>query len=92
MNKEYYWLNEDSIKFLKRGYLLENEDPYQRYRDICLAAERYLGIEGFADKFESYLSKGYYSLSLVEKEDYRLVVLVVMCQILWKVFWKKYQK
>ena len=63
MNKEYYWLNEDSIKFLTRGYLLENEDPYQRYRDICLAAERYLGIQGFADKFEGYLSKGYYSLS-----------------------------
>ena len=62
-NKPYYWLNNDSRKFLERGYLLEGETPEQRVRDIAEAAERYLKIEGFADKFESYVAKGLYSLS-----------------------------
>jgi ribonucleoside-diphosphate reductase alpha chain len=61
--EKYYWLNKDSIKFLEGGYLSENEDPKQRYRDIAENAEKILKIEGFADKFEDYISKGYYSLS-----------------------------
>ena len=28
--KNCYWLNNDSRKFLSRGYLLENETPEQR--------------------------------------------------------------
>lgn len=64
MKKEsYYWLNEDSIKFLERGYLTEGEDARQRYRDISDIAENLLGIKGFADKFDDYLGKGFYSLS-----------------------------
>jgi ribonucleoside-diphosphate reductase alpha chain len=59
----YYWLNKDSIKFLHRGYLLEGEEPKKRYRDIAETAERILNIKGFADKFEDYVSKGFYSLS-----------------------------
>jgi ribonucleoside-diphosphate reductase alpha chain len=61
--EKYYWLNKDSIKFLQRGYLLEGEDPKQRYRDIAETAEKFLKQKGFADKFEDYLSKGFYSLS-----------------------------
>jgi len=61
--EKYYWLNKDSRKFLERGYLLEGEDPKQRYRNIAETAEKYLNIKGFADKFEDYLSKGFYSLS-----------------------------
>jgi ribonucleoside-diphosphate reductase alpha chain len=61
--KDYYWLNEDSIKFLKNGYLEEGVEPEKRYRDIAERAEEILGIKGFADKFESYLKKGWYSLS-----------------------------
>lgn len=64
MKKEsYYWLNEDSIKFLERGYLTEGEDARQRYRNIADTAENLLGIKGFADKFDDYLGKGFYSLS-----------------------------
>jgi ribonucleoside-diphosphate reductase alpha chain len=59
----FYWLNEDSRTFLSRGYLSEGETPESRIRDIANTAERYLGIEGFADKFYDYMSKGYYSLS-----------------------------
>jgi len=61
--EKYYWLNKDSIKFLERGYLLEGEEPKQRYRDIAETAERYLNVKGFADKFEDYVSRGFYSLS-----------------------------
>jgi ribonucleoside-diphosphate reductase alpha chain len=57
------WLNEDSRKFLERGYLLEGETPEQRMRDIAEAAEKLLGLDGFADKFEAYLHMGAYSLA-----------------------------
>jgi ribonucleoside-diphosphate reductase alpha chain len=61
--EKYYWLNKDSITFLKRGYLLDNEEPKTRYREIAETAENLLNIKGFADKFEEYNALGYYSLS-----------------------------
>jgi ribonucleoside-diphosphate reductase alpha chain len=63
MTNKYEWLNKDSRKFLERGYLLEGETAEQRIRDIAEAAEKYLGIKGFADKFEGYMQIGAYSLS-----------------------------
>jgi ribonucleoside-diphosphate reductase alpha chain len=63
MTTEYYWLNKDSRKFLERGYLIEGEEPEQRILDIANTAEKYLGIEGFAKKFEGYMARGFYSLS-----------------------------
>jgi ribonucleoside-diphosphate reductase alpha chain len=63
MNKKYYWLNDDSVEFLKRGYLKEGVEPRQRVKEISLNAEKILKIEGFAEKFENYMSKGFYSLS-----------------------------
>jgi ribonucleoside-diphosphate reductase alpha chain len=63
MEKNIYWLNKDSRKFLERGYLLEGETPEQRIRDIAEAAEKYLDRTGFADKFENYMHSGFYSLS-----------------------------
>jgi ribonucleoside-diphosphate reductase alpha chain len=59
--KKYYWLNEDSRTFLSRGYITET--PEQRIKDIAVMAEKYLNIEGFALKFEDYMSRGFYSLS-----------------------------
>lgn len=63
MNKDIYWLNKDSRKFLERGYLLEGETAEQRIRDISETAQKYLNIVGFADKFEKYVHLGYYSIS-----------------------------
>jgi len=57
----YYWLNQDSRKFLSRGYI--NETPEQRIRDIANIAEKYLDETGFAAKFEDYMARGFYSLS-----------------------------
>jgi ribonucleoside-diphosphate reductase alpha chain len=57
------WINEESITFLRRGYLSEGEQPLQRIRTIADHAEKLLGIEGFGDKFYNYMGKGWYSLS-----------------------------
>jgi ribonucleoside-diphosphate reductase alpha chain len=61
--EDIYWLNKDSRKFLERGYLLEGETPEQRINDIANEAERLLNLPGFADKFEDYMHRGFYSLS-----------------------------
>ena len=59
--KDYYWLNKDAKTFLSRGYL--NESPEERIDQISKKAEEYLGITGFADRFKTYMAKGYYSLA-----------------------------
>lgn len=61
--ENYKWLNKHSRIFLERGYLDEGITPEQRIRQIAETAQGYLGIDGFADKFESYMSKGFYSLA-----------------------------
>ena len=61
--KPFDWINEESITFLRRGYLSEGEEPLERIRTIADHAENLLGIEGFADKFYDYMGKGWYSLS-----------------------------
>ena len=60
---KFNWLNKDSRLFLKRGYLEEGQTPEGRIREIAEAAQKILGIPGFADKFDDYMSKGFYSLS-----------------------------
>ena len=57
------WLNEHSRNFLQNGYLIEGVTPEQRIEQIANRAEEILGIDGFAEKFYDYMSKGYYSLS-----------------------------
>jgi ribonucleoside-diphosphate reductase alpha chain len=57
------WINEESITFLRRGYLSEGEQPLERIRTIAEHGEKLLGIDGFADKFFDYMGKGWYSLS-----------------------------
>ena len=47
-NEKYYWLNKDAITFLQRGYLLDGEDPKQRYKNIADTAENTLKIKGFS--------------------------------------------
>ena len=59
----FEWLNDESRRFLSRGYLLEGETAEGRIRQIAEKAEEYLGVEGFADKFYTYMGRGYFSLS-----------------------------
>jgi ribonucleoside-diphosphate reductase alpha chain len=59
----FYWLNEESRRFLSRDYLLPGVSPEQRLRQIADYAEALLGIEGFGDKFYDYMARGWYSLA-----------------------------
>ena len=61
--EKYYWLNEDSRIFLERGYLLEGQTAEGRIREIAEAAGKELNQKDFADKFEDYMSRGWFSLS-----------------------------
>ena len=61
--EKYYWLNDDSRNFLKRGYIEGDQTAEERIIEIAQAAEKDLGITGFAEKFEEYMSYGWYSLS-----------------------------
>ncbi|HEY0979873.1 MAG TPA: ribonucleoside-diphosphate reductase subunit alpha [Candidatus Paceibacterota bacterium] len=58
-----YWLNENSRKFLSKGYLVGNITAEERIREIAEIAEKYLQKPGFADKFYDYMSRGFYSLA-----------------------------
>ena len=62
-NKDYYWLNSHSRLFLERGYLEEGTTPEARIKQIADNAEKILKLEGFSDKFQNYIAKGFYSLS-----------------------------
>jgi ribonucleoside-diphosphate reductase alpha chain len=59
----FYWLNEESRRFLSRDYLLPGVSAEQRIRQIADHAEGILGIEGFGDKFYDYMARGWYSLA-----------------------------
>jgi ribonucleoside-diphosphate reductase alpha chain len=62
-NKKYYWLNSHSRIFLERGYVKEGITPETRVRQIAETAQSILNIDSFADKFEDYMSRGFYSLA-----------------------------
>jgi ribonucleoside-diphosphate reductase alpha chain len=61
--KNFAWLTKESTTFLERGYLVKGQTAKGRVREIADYAQKLLGIEGFADKFYDYMSKGYYSLA-----------------------------
>jgi ribonucleoside-diphosphate reductase alpha chain len=61
--KNWWWANDDSRLFLSRGYIDGNMTVEERVREIAKTAENILEIDGFADKFYHYMSRGFYSLS-----------------------------
>lgn len=67
-----YWLNENSRKFLSKGYLMEGATAEERIREIAEVAEKYLNKPGFADKFYDYMSRGFYSLASPVWSNYGL--------------------
>ncbi len=67
-----YWLNENSRKFLSKGYLMQGVTAEERIREIAEIAEKYLNKPGFADKFYDYMSKGFYSLASPVWSNYGL--------------------
>ncbi len=59
----FTWLNENSRQFLASGYLTEGASPEERIWEIAQHAEHLLQVQGFADKFYHYMSKGFFSLA-----------------------------
>jgi hypothetical protein len=68
----FYWLNEESRRFLSRDYLLPGVSPEWRIRQIADHAETILGIEGFGDKFYDYMARGWYSAGDARVDELRL--------------------
>ena len=60
--QDWYWLNDESIKFLRNGYIAENVNIQEHFKQLGQKAEKILNKPGFADKFNGYLAKGYYLL------------------------------
>ena len=61
--EDFFWLNDDSRTFLSRGYIDGGKTAEERIRDIGEAAADILNDYDFADKFCTYMARGYYSLS-----------------------------
>lgn len=61
--EKFYWLNEESLEFLSRGYLEKDQSAIERITQISSRAEEILGIKGYAEKFRDYMSRGWISLS-----------------------------
>jgi ribonucleoside-diphosphate reductase alpha chain len=59
----YHWLTEVSEKFLSHDDLLLGLTAPERVRVIADTAESLLKKPGFADKFEDYVSRGWFSLA-----------------------------
>lgn len=57
------WANENSRKFLERGYLTDGKTAEDRVKEIADTAEKLLNKPGFSDKFYDYMAEGYISLS-----------------------------
>ncbi len=58
-----YWITKETREFLSRGYLKENQTVEDRVWEIAKHAESILNIDGFAEKFNSYMEQGFYSLA-----------------------------
>ncbi|MFW6210113.1 MAG: ribonucleoside-diphosphate reductase subunit alpha [Patescibacteria group bacterium] len=64
MKKEpWYWVNENTRAFMARGYLVDGQTTEERVRYIGEFAEKILQKDGFAKKFEDYMSRGWISLA-----------------------------
>jgi ribonucleoside-diphosphate reductase alpha chain len=79
MENKYYWLNKESREFLSRGYLKDGISAEERIREIAENAEKILGIKGYAEKFEDYMSRGWISLSTPVWANFGLRALPISC-------------
>jgi ribonucleoside-diphosphate reductase alpha chain len=59
----WYWVNEWTRLYMRRGYLLPGVTVEERVRQIADRAEALTGIEGFSQKFQAYIARGWYSLA-----------------------------
>lgn len=68
----WYWVNEWTRLYMRRGYLLPGVTVEERVKQIADHAERLTGIDGFSQKFQAYMAKGWYSLATPVWANYGL--------------------
>lgn len=68
----WYWVNEWTQLYMRRGYLLPGVTVEERVKQIADHAERLTGIDGFSQKFQAYMAKGWYSLATPVWANYGL--------------------
>lgn len=54
------WYNDTTHLFMSRGYLEQGQGILEKIKDIGDHAENILKIEGFSDKLQDYIKRGYY--------------------------------
>ena len=60
---KFKWVNKETNKFLKNGYIPQDMTVEERTKEICDTAESYLGIQGFSERFFDYVANGWVSFS-----------------------------
>ena len=63
MSKGFEWVTPETMQFMVPDYIEPGQSVQDRVRFIAETAQYALGIDGFADKFYDYMSRGWYSLS-----------------------------
>lgn len=59
----FYWANQWTRLYLSQGYLLPGVTVEKRVKEISDRAEALTGIQGFSQKFQENMAKGWYSLA-----------------------------
>lgn len=59
----WYWANEHTRLYMRRGYLLPGVSVEERVKEIAQRAEALTKVEGFGRKFLEYMARGWYSLA-----------------------------
>lgn len=62
-SSKLWWLNEESLTMLKRGYLLPDQTVEEKLEIICKRASDILGRPDLKDKFKEVFERGWASLS-----------------------------
>lgn len=70
--RPWYWANEWTRLYMRRGYLLPGVEVEERVKEIADHAERLLGLDGFSRKFQTYMARGWYSLATPVWANYGL--------------------
>jgi ribonucleoside-diphosphate reductase alpha chain len=69
MNKDFYWVTEETRQFMEKGYLDPGQTVEERVREIAAHAADILkdtletGAEDFEERFYNCMKKGWFSLS-----------------------------
>lgn len=76
---DFFWNNEDTKRFTEGSYLRHGEPLEERGRQIADRAEEILGIEGYADKFYSYLANNWFSMASPVWSNFGRAGLPISC-------------